>query len=175
MTLNTITQADISERALFYSRWHSISTPTRGSHIDIKIAQLVGPIISFGSSTGLFIVCTYQTELVTLDENYTEMSGFKIWEIDIGTMYLEDQNGIRYLGTIESMEDKGEEGLLVSGTSCIFTDNIDEAYIESFFTIRNLIPKPNESTENGKDYSDAINHIKLVEPIMREILPEKFI
>ena len=174
MIIEKITQADISERALFYSRWHSVSTTEKGPHYDINVGGLVGPILSMGNDT--FVVCIYLTELLQLSEDYTlNETGFKIWEISAGTMILEDTNGIRYFGTIEALRDLGEEGLQVQGTSCLFTDNLDDAYIESFFMIRNLLPKPTDAVPVGKDFKDVEDFVRAVEPIMREILPEKFI
>ena len=174
MIIDLITQADITERPLFYSRWHSCSTSEQGPHIDINIAGLVGPILSIGND--MFIVCVYLTQLINLDDNYTvNPSGYKVWDISAGTMILEDTEGIRLFGTIESLIDLGELGLKVTGTSCLFTDNSDEAYVESFFSIRDLIPKDGDTVGAYKDYSNAINHVNQFEMAIKDFVPERFI
>lgn len=174
MIINLITQADITERPLFYSRWHSCSSAEQGSHIDINVGGLVGPILSMGADT--FVICVYLTQIIDLDDNFTTNEhGYKIWDISAGTMVLEDPDGIRLFGTMESLTDLGKEGLKVTGTSCLFTDNLDEAYVESFFSIRELIPKDGESTETYKDYTNAINHVKTFEAAIKDFVPERFI
>jgi hypothetical protein len=174
MTIEIINQNTFVSTPIFYSRWHNCATSERGRHFDILIGELVGNIINI--SENLFVICTYLTKLVDLgDDDYKINNGFKIWEINAGTMYLEDKSGIRYLGCIESLIDLGEEGLKVTGTSCLFTDSFDNAVIDSFFIIRDLIPKKDETVAVDFDYSDAINYIKSVEPIIKDILPERFI
>ena len=174
MIIDLITQADITDRPLFYSRWHSCSSPEQGAHIDINVGGLVGPILSI--SKDMFLVCVYLTQLVDLNDDYTiNENGYKVWDVAVGTMILEDTDGIRLLGTIESLTDLGEEGLKVTGTSCVFTDNMDEAYVESFFSIRALIPKDGDSVETYKDYSNAVNHVKQFEMAIKDFVPERFI
>ena len=173
MQVTLINQDTITNRPLYYSRWHSISTEKRGQHYSIKVAGLVGPILNV--SPGMFIITTYLTDpTIILNDQYTEIIGFKVWDIDIGSMYLEDKNGVRFLGCYESLEDT-KDGLIPNGTNCIFTDNEDEAYIESYFSIRSLIPKKGDTVETGKDYSDAEHFVRALEPTIRDIFPEKFI
>lgn len=173
MIITQITQDLLESKPIYYSRWHSCSTPEKGRHYDINIGGQVGTILNVSKDT--FIICTFLTELVELDDDYTNTNGFKIWDLTLGTMILENDDGVRYFGTIESLYDKGEEGLYVQGTSCLFTDNLDEAYIESFFKIRNLIPKKNEIEATNRDYQSAIDYVKSFEPIIKEMVPEKFI
>jgi hypothetical protein len=141
------------------------------------VGKLVGNIITIGKD--LFIICTYQEELIDFNKlgeaKKDESTGIKMWDIEVGTMYIEDADGIRYFGSMESLSDKGEDGLIITGTSCLFTDKIEDAYIESFFRIRSLIPKKGDSEETGLDYSDAINHVRQFEPIIRDYTPERFI
>ena len=175
MIINQITQSDITDKPLFYSRWHSCSSEELGPHIDINVGGLVGPILSMGGST--FIICVYLTQLIDLEDDFVmNDNGWKVWDISAGTMILEDTDGVRLFGTIEALSDLGDKGLEVIGTSCIFTDNLDEAYVESFFSIRELIPKKGyEKADNYKDYTNAINHVKIFEEAIKDFVPERFI
>lgn len=176
MIITSINQKYLKTEPLYYSRWHSCSTPEKGSHYDIRVAGIVGLILSVSDTT--FVVCTYLTDLETLkyfdDDFIFTPAGLKVWNISIGVMCLEDNIGVRFVGTLEAFSDSEDE-LKVIGSNCIFTDNEDEAYIESFFSIRDLIPRPHESREIDFDYSSAIEFVTALEPIMQEILPEKFI
>ena len=172
MILNLIKQSDITEKPLYYSRWHSISTPEEGLHYDINVGGMVGPILSVSDT--LYIVTTYLMDIIELDNNYREVNGFKIWDININNIYLEDSNGIRYRGTYESFNDT-KNGLEPNGTSCLFSDNYEESVIESFFMIRDLLPKKTDPYNMDKDFTSVRNHIKTLEPIIKEICPEKFI
>jgi len=173
LIIKTITQSDITDRPLFYSRWHSCSSAELGPHIDINVGGMVGPILDMGKDT--FVICVYLTQIIDLKDDFImNENGFKIWNISAGTMILEGEDGVRLFGTIEALKDLGEEGLQVQGTSCIFTDNLDEAYVESFFMIRDLIPKGGK-TDNYKDYTNAINHVKMFEEVIKDFVPERFI
>lgn len=111
MIVEKITQESITSKQLYYSRWHSVCTPDKGCHYDIKVAELVGPILS----------------------------------------------------------------LIPKGTYCQFTDSEDEAYINSFFIIRDLLPKSTDVFPRDKDFTTVTEFVRAHDQTIKEFYPEKFI
>ena len=176
MVLEKLTQETL-KAGVYYSRWHSVGKKIDAewvSYYDLVIGELVGPILDAGKDS--FIVTTFLTDLIDLDDSIADTTNplFKMWEKDAGTMYLEHKDsGIRYNGYYESFKDNGEDGLFVLGGYCIFTQSLEDAHTESFFRLRDLLLKENE--EGSKDYENILSYLKLVEPFIRELVPEKFI
>jgi len=172
MIIKEIKFNDIGVKPIFYSRWHSVSTSERGLHYDLSINELVSDIIKV--NTGLYIVVTFLTD-ISLSKNilseYERVGAYKIWNNEINTIILEDETGILYSGTYESFSDDNKS-VIVNGSYCVFTDNSDDAYIESFFKIKEiLINKINDN----KDYTNLIEFVNNLTPIIKDIYPEKFI
>ena len=171
MIVDVINQELLETEAVFYSRWHSVCIDGKAFY-DLKVGGLVGPIVSAGDGNDMFVVCTYLTDLVELPLEFEDVQGYKIWDKDIATMYLENlETGIRYEGTMESFVDT-EDGLNVSGSYCLFTTNLEEAYVETFFRLVELVPKGNEL---NKDLELVNNFISNWEGFMRDNYPERIL
>jgi len=182
MILKILTQ-DALKKGVYYSRWHSIGRKDGAEWVryyDLGVGELVVFILS-DSENKTFIVATYLTDLVSLDVADTQDTHeqYYIWTKDAGTMYLEDkQTGIRYNGYIEGIEDLGDEGLKVLGGFCMFTESMEESYVETWckvveFYHENLEyignHQPHEKLNNLKDF------IENWEDFIRENYPEKIL
>lgn len=170
MVVKTITQKLLETTPLFYSRWHSVVHDGK-SFYDLQVGKLVGPIISIGVDKSMFAVCHYLTDLVEMPTDFEDVNGLRVWDKDIGTLYIENlDTGIRYEGSLESLSDDGE-GLNVIGTYCMFTTDLEEAYVETFFhLLETLRPK---GRENDKDLENVNHFINQWEEFMRENYPER--
>lgn len=178
MILDIITQKDL-EQGVYYSKWHTVNKPTsNGDSIrfqDLTVGELVGPILNAGNDS--FIILTYLTELVDLTQfnKIDSNPHFIIWERTPGTMYLENkETGIRFNGYYEGLSDKGDDGISVYGTSCLFTTEIDEAYVETWFKLINY-DKSDFSIGDEYELSLVPNFLNMYEDYMREYYPERII